>query len=165
MIKVRDVMTTEVFAVAPDTSLEAAGRLMAQRRVTGAPVVTADGEVVGVISLSDLGDPDRSSEGSSGYSHYYELRDGFAEEFGDPSLSTSGRVGDVMTPSVVAIDMDASIHEAGRRMLAVGVHRLVVTGDDQRFEGIVSLIDLVRGFVHPGNDGDPARVEDSHPSH
>ena len=56
---VSDVMTHKVFAVSPDTSLETAARLFAQKRVSGVPVVDASGEVVGVVSASDLNDPDR----------------------------------------------------------------------------------------------------------
>jgi CBS domain-containing protein len=42
-----DVMTRDVFAVALDTSLEAAARMLAQRRIGGAPVLSEGRRVVG----------------------------------------------------------------------------------------------------------------------
>jgi CBS domain-containing protein len=50
---VRDVMTSPVLAVTPDTSVEEAMALMTDRRIRHAPVV--DGEsLVGMISIGDL---------------------------------------------------------------------------------------------------------------
>jgi CBS domain-containing protein len=50
---VRDVMTSPVLAVTPETSVEEAMALMTDRRIRHAPVV--DGEsLVGMISIGDL---------------------------------------------------------------------------------------------------------------
>jgi CBS domain-containing protein len=53
MLKVRDIMTTDVVSVSPKTSLRDAIELFTANHVSGAPVI--DGaEVVGVISASDV---------------------------------------------------------------------------------------------------------------
>lgn len=52
-MRVRDIMTTDIMAVTPDTSLLAAMQLLASNHVTGAPVL-AGTRVVGVVSASDL---------------------------------------------------------------------------------------------------------------
>lgn len=145
--KVADVMTRKVFAVGPSTSIETAARLLAQRRVTGAPVVLADGEVVGVVSMTDLVDPDRDRGDEIGDGHYYLLEGGAALEFGDPTVPRDGTVQEVMTLSVLAIAPEVDIVEAGRRMVGLGVHRMLVVDDRKMLMGIVSVIDLVRGFV------------------
>jgi CBS domain-containing protein len=145
--KVSDVMTRKVFAVGPGTSLETAARLLAQKRVSGAPVVQADGEVVGFVSLSDLVDPDRDRGEEIGDAHYYLLEGGTALEFGDPTVPREGTVEEVMTLSVLAIEPEASIVEAGRRLVELGVHRMLVVDERRNLVGIVSVIDLVRGFV------------------
>lgn len=141
-------MTHKVFAVGPDTSLETAARLFAQKRVSGAPVVNARGEVVGVVSTSDLVDPDRDRGDRVGNAHYYSLEGGHADEFGDPTVGREGTVGEVMTQDVLSIEPEQSIVEAGRMMVSKGVHRLLVTDDKQLLVGIVSVMDLVRGFVN-----------------
>ncbi len=144
---VSEVMTAKVLAVTPGTSLESVARLFAQKRVSGAPVVEESGEVVGVVSLTDLSDPDRDRGGELGDGLYYSLHAGLADEHGDPTVRREGTVADVMTPAVLSVAPHESIVEAGRKMVAMGVHRLVVVDDQQLLAGIVSLIDIVRGFV------------------
>jgi CBS domain-containing protein len=62
MLKVRDIMTTDVIAVAPDTTLRDAIELFAKRHVSGAPVI--DGvKVLGVVSASDILEFEASNPG------------------------------------------------------------------------------------------------------
>lgn len=53
MLKLQDIMTTDVVTVAPELSLRETLLLFAARHVSGAPVVDR-GKVVGVVSQSDL---------------------------------------------------------------------------------------------------------------
>ncbi len=53
MLTLREIMTTDVLTVTPDTSLRDAMELFATREVGGAPVVTGN-DVVGVVSTGDL---------------------------------------------------------------------------------------------------------------
>ena len=51
--KVREVMSTPVIAVTPETTVEEAMALMTDRRIRHAPVVRGD-ELLGMISIGDL---------------------------------------------------------------------------------------------------------------
>jgi CBS domain-containing protein len=51
--KVRDVMSSPVIAVTPETTVEEAMALMTDRRIRHAPVVQGD-ELLGMISIGDL---------------------------------------------------------------------------------------------------------------
>lgn len=53
MLKLRDIMTTDVVTVEPDTTLRDAADLLARRHVSGAPVLRG-GRVVGVVTASDI---------------------------------------------------------------------------------------------------------------
>ena len=53
MLRLRDIMTTDVVTVGPELTIRDAMALFAARHVSGAPVV-ASGKVVGVISTTDL---------------------------------------------------------------------------------------------------------------
>ena len=53
MLRLRDIMTTDVVTVGPELTIRDAMALFATRHVSGAPVV-ASGKVVGVISATDL---------------------------------------------------------------------------------------------------------------
>ena len=49
-----DIMTRDVAVVHPETTLLAAVKLMASRRITGLPVVGKHGSLVGMMSEADL---------------------------------------------------------------------------------------------------------------
>lgn len=53
MLRVREIMTTDVITVSPETTLREAMELFASRHVSGAPVV-AGGRILGVVSTTDL---------------------------------------------------------------------------------------------------------------
>jgi CBS domain-containing protein len=53
-VSLREVMTTEVVTITPDTQLKEAAEIMFQKWFRHLPVVTEAGEVVGIISLRDL---------------------------------------------------------------------------------------------------------------
>lgn len=53
MLRLRDIMTTDVLTVDPETSLREAMELLGRHHVSGAPVV-AGGALLGVITATDL---------------------------------------------------------------------------------------------------------------
>lgn len=53
MLRLRDIMTTDLLTVSPEQTLRDAMELLTTRHVSGAPVM-AGGKVVGVVSLTDL---------------------------------------------------------------------------------------------------------------
>jgi CBS domain-containing protein len=53
MLRLRDIMTRDVLALAPETSLRDAVVALAEQRVSGAPVVVGT-RVVGVLSVNDI---------------------------------------------------------------------------------------------------------------
>ena len=53
MLRLRDIMTRDVFSAAPDMTIRDAMELLSERHVSGAPVVDG-GKVVGIFSATDL---------------------------------------------------------------------------------------------------------------
>lgn len=53
MLRLRDIMTTDVLTVAPETSVREAMELLGRHHVSGAPVI-AGGLLVGVVTATDL---------------------------------------------------------------------------------------------------------------
>lgn len=140
-------MTTDVFAVAPDTSIDTVARLFATKHITGAPVVAADGRPVGVVTLTDLADPDKVRTDRDGYPMFYRLTDGRAPvEVGSDVTFEGGIVSDVMSPFVLSIESSATLAMAANRLVSEGVHRLLVM-DDAKLVGIITSTDLLRGFA------------------
>ena len=145
-MRIADVMSRDVVAVAPETSVETAARLLSNKHITGVPVVTTDGRPVGVVSMSDLVDPDRVTSERSGYPLFYVISGDHTEAIGDDISVGGGQVADVMSPFVLSIESDATIVEAANRLLAERVHRLLVM-NGHKLIGIVTSMDLLRAFV------------------
>jgi CBS domain-containing protein len=142
-------MQTGVVTVDRDATLLDAHRLFVEEEIHGAPVVDADGEVVGVISTLDiLRAVQEEHESTTSIPDYYreflpfsgpDWRSG-AEDFQDRLAQLT--VGDAMTESVVSVSPDASIAEIARLLRQHRIHRVLV-GEDGQLLGIVSTFDLV----------------------
>lgn len=143
---VSDVMTIDVYAFAQDTSIDTAARILANRHISGAPVISRSGQPVGVVTMADLVDPDRPRTQRSGYPLFYRIVEDRIEEIGDDVATGEGRVADVMSPFVLSIEASATLREAAHRMIGEQVHRLLVM-DGTRLVGIVSSLDLLRGLA------------------
>ncbi len=143
---VADLMTRRVVAVGADTACSSAVRVMLDHHITGAPVIDADGFPVGVISLTDLVDPRRSTCEAFGFDVYYEVDNGEVAGRGSGLSVPGGRVWELMTKAVLAVSALAVLPEAARLMLEHRVHRLVVI-DGERLLGILTSLDLTRGLL------------------
>lgn len=149
----RDVMTHMVLIAGADWSLAELKTWLLDNGITGAPVVGASGELVGVVSSTDLlrDDSDSDSGSSDDTAH-----DFYAESL-DRSLSgaemrtlhidvDSGRtVGDIMTPMVFSVDAGTEVDEVADVMVRGRVHRVLVTRQG-KVAGIISALDLVKAL-------------------
>ena len=53
-IKVKDIMTKEVITVPPDFTVEETAQVLQKNKISGAPVVNSEGQIVGTITQTDL---------------------------------------------------------------------------------------------------------------
>ena len=54
MDTVREIMRTDLVTVVPDMTVYDLAKLLADKEISGAPVVDVDGEVLGVVSMTDV---------------------------------------------------------------------------------------------------------------
>jgi CBS domain-containing protein len=54
MFKAQDAMTRKVITISPDATVEEVIRLLLDHQISGAPVVDADGRLVGIVSEFQL---------------------------------------------------------------------------------------------------------------
>jgi CBS domain-containing protein len=139
-MRVRDVMTTDVMTVAPDTDLRQVAALLVQKRISGVPVVEGE-RVVGVVSERDILFKERPSDGL----HRGVLA--WLMDEGDLMLKVDARTAlSAMTSPAVTIGPARSVADAAALMLEEGVSRLPVL-EGTRLVGIVTRHDLVRAFA------------------
>ncbi len=54
MLKVKDIMTTEIITVSPDTEIVKAAKILLEKRINGLPVIDDSGKLAGILCQSDL---------------------------------------------------------------------------------------------------------------
>jgi CBS domain-containing protein len=140
-MKVFDVMTKDVISVTPETSLKEVARLLAEKRVSGLPVVS-DGKVVGVVSEGDLLFKERGPSERKGMLSWLLDPHGIEAQLKLDATT----VADAMTTPPVTIGSRRPLPVAAALMLERGVNRLPVV-DEGELVGIVTRADLVRAFA------------------
>jgi CBS domain-containing protein len=141
--RVRDVMTTTVVTVGPLTPYKEIATVLAENRISGVPVLSAEGGVAGMVTEADL------------------LAD--EEERAWERVSVSGpalrpqrhwalTAAELMSSPAVTIGPDATIHAAARTMNALHLRRLPVVGSDGCLLGVVSRRDLLSVFLRPDDE-------------
>ena len=149
-VPVREVMATDVLTFAPDDNVQDAMRALLRRDVDGAPVVDADGQVVGLLSTSDLIVEEARVHLPTVITllgAYLELPSSQKRFDADMEKALGSTVGEVMTPGVHSIGPDATVEEAATIMHEEGVDRVVVIDEAGALVGIIARGDIVREIV------------------
>jgi CBS domain-containing protein len=138
-VKVEAVMTRDVLSVRPDASLKAVARLLAGAGISGLPVTTAEGELLGVVSETDILEKERRPP--TGAQNGHGRREAAAR--GKAEARTAA---EAMTAPAITIAPRGRVDAAAALMLDREVNRLPVV-EDGRLVGIVTRADLVRAFA------------------
>ena len=152
LVTARDLMREKVVCVPQDTSLPDLGRVLAEHRVSGAPVVDATGAIVGVVSMRDLVDrrargADTSSRPEPSwferpFEHVLEQEE---YAFFDAPEKVAETVADIMTADVVSVPATAGIREIAHTMTTRRVHRVLVEREDRTgvYLGIIGTFEIL----------------------
>ncbi len=145
MMTIQNVMTSEVTAVHPETTLKDVARILVQRGISGLPVVDDDGVVLGVISEADLL---IKEQGATAIPHRRGARIRGESRTHHTALAKvkATTAGEAMTSPAITIEPEASLPAAAAIMVDRAVNRLPVTKFGV-LVGIVSRADLVRAYV------------------
>jgi len=133
-------MTEDVVSVKPDASLREAASVLVGRRISGLPVVDEAGEVVGVVSETDIVMKASGGTERSGYLAWFFDSDVTGEKV------AAETVGQAMSSPVITITPDRTVHDAARVLIEERVNRLPVVRDG-KLVGILTRSDIVRAFT------------------
>jgi len=157
---VKNIMTTPVIGVDPNASIADAARLMLGHKISGLPVMTPTGDLVGMVSEGDF--LRRSELGTdphlAGLLRFLES----SARQADTYVHTHGRkVSEVMTTGARTVSPTTALEDAVEIMLKHHVKRLPVI-EGGKVVGIVSRSDLMRALLEaiPSAklDGDDDRI-------
>jgi CBS domain-containing protein len=147
-LKVREIMTTDVITVRPETTVGELADILAQNKISGVPVVDGQGRVLGMVSEADiiLQDADlhfpyyiQFLESVIYLQSVHKFEERFRKAFGT-------KVSEVMSDEVVAVSPDTTVREVATLMADRDVNRLPVT-ESEKLVGIVTRGDIVRAIA------------------
>jgi CBS domain-containing protein len=115
-----EIMTHKVFTIHPEAGIQELARLLSRENISGAPVVNAEGAIIGIVTEADiLGKVDR--EGL--------------------------HVADIMSRQIIAVQEDTPVSEIACLLAERRIKRVpVVCGG--KVVGIVSRADIVDAISH-----------------
>ncbi len=144
----RDIMTTPVITVGPDTSIKELVKILGEHRINGAPVIDKDSKLVGIVTEADIVDQCKKLHIPS----FFNFLDGiiFLE---DPSIlekeikKMSGTtVGDICTTEVETVSPDTPVQDIATLMAEKHIQTIPVM-DGDRLVGVVGRWDVVKSMV------------------
>ena len=140
----RDVMTTDVVTVAPETTVGEIAALLIERRISAVPVIENEA-IVGIVSEGDL-IRRRETDTDAVSSPWLSLLTGpgVAPDRFSKAHGTTAR--EVMTRSVVTVSPETPLDEVASLLETRRIKRVPVV-ENGRLIGILSRANLLHGLV------------------
>ena len=148
MLTAKEIMTTDVRSVKPDSSIEELAKLFEETRYNALPVVDDDGLLVGVVSQNDLVERDKPLHIPTVISIfdwvlYLESEKSFKE---DVKRMAARTVGEIMSPPKATCSLDTTVGEIAERMSDQKAHLVPVVDDAGKVLGVVARLDIIRAM-------------------
>lgn len=142
-MKAKEIMTSRLVTVQPDTSIAEIAKLMMEWSISAVPVVDDNFKIVGIVSEGDLIRREEVGTAEKQRSWWLGLltaTDDLADEF----VKMHGKAAsDVMTSDVVTVGEDTELTEIADILEKRGIKRVPVVRDD-RLVGIVSRANFIQ---------------------
>jgi CBS domain-containing protein len=148
MQTVAEIMTKDVVTVKRDTTVRQLAEIFEARRFGSLPVVDDNGDLIGIVTESDLVEQGRNLHIPTVIS----LFDWVIPLQGERSLErdlhrmTAQTVGELYTTEVKTVAPSEAVSSAADIMSANKLHSLPVT-EGKKLVGIVSRIDIIRNLL------------------
>ena len=144
-MKVRDIMSTKVVTASPSTTIRDIAGLMVEKHVSGLPVLSDSGTLVGMVSEGDL--LRRPELGTQKHRRrWVSFFSGVDEQAREFTKTHALHAGDVMTKQVIHVSEQTPLGDLVGLMEKHNIKRLPVLSDG-KLVGIVSRADLLRALA------------------
>ena len=152
MLKVKDIMTTELITVLPETEVLQAAKLLLENRINGVPVVDKAGKLVGILCQSDL----IAQQKKLPIPSFFTFMDGLFSLSSMKQIEKQVQkiaaitVAQAMTPNPVFVQPDTDIEVVAHLMVDKGFHTIPVLRGE-KLVGIVGKEDILRTLIPKQN--------------
>ncbi len=149
-----DIMTREILGARADWTIDRLAEFLVENSISGAPVLSDDGKLLGVVSLTDIVRhttlPMKERHVAHPHDYYLpDLRFQYAKEeitsFDLRDESTTA-VSDIMTSMIFSVLEDTPVREIADLMIRGRIHRVFVTRNEQ-VVGIISALDMLKVII------------------
>jgi len=156
-LKVKDVMSKPVTTITLDTPVKDAAAMLADKNISGAPVMDGD-RIVGIFTEADVLRSLKTMKKDLRlvYPSISSLGIAFQEDVTQREILEAYEeignlpVKDVMSREVVTVDADIPLNDAISKMVLKGIHRLPVI-EKNTLVGIITRGDIIRGLAAERN--------------
>src|SRR5579875_1029154 len=147
-MQARDVMTSPVVTVKPETPLCEVASLLLTHAISAVPVVDSSGAPIGMVSESDLFNHNEHAHEARREWWLTLLAEGseLSPEFLASLRAPERTAREVMSAPVVSVEEDTDIREIAQLLVDYRIRSVPVVRDG-RLVGIVSRPDLLRAFA------------------
>ncbi len=122
-MKISEIMTPQVISIDFEQSIAVLEKTLSDAKISGVPVSGPDGELIGLVSKSDL------------------VR--FSPSIADASKA---KVWQIMTCDVCGVNADDDVVDVARKMIEKNVHRVVVYSGSEAV-GLATTFDMLKVIV------------------
>ena len=136
---VQEIMSTPVATVQDTDTYKHIVEMLQSRGISAIPVVSAGGELLGIVSEADLM---LKEEGEVPAEILHPIRHHRRQAKAEKVFA-----GELMTSPAITVALDTPVAQAARTMQKAGVKRLVVVDGEGRPSGIVSQGDVLKIFL------------------
>lgn len=145
----RDIMTAPVITALPETTIRDLAALMTTHHISGIPVVTAEHELVGIVTEGDLLYKEVVPRPHEPPAVVRRLPIRAIVEAHEHARKAGGtRAFEIMSSPVLTVTETATVHEIAQVMVQHRINRVVVLRAG-RVVGIVSRADVLKAFRRP----------------
>ncbi|MDY6879816.1 MAG: CBS domain-containing protein [Desulfatiglans sp.] len=154
MARAKEIMTTKVITVFPDTTIAEAAKLMLENHFNGLPVVDEGGRLTGIICQNDLIFQQKKIPIPS----FFTVLDSLIPLGSEKSIEKEVKkisavtVESAMTHDPITVDPETDIEEIASLMIKHSIHSLPVL-DQGKLVGIVGKEDILRTLLPGGKPG------------
>lgn len=147
MLTAKDIMTTQVHSITPETGIEELARQFVATNVNAMPVIDSAGRLFGLVSQSDLVELDRPLHIPTviaifDWVLYLESEKKFRDEV---ERITARKVADICSREVVTCAPETPVAEIAELMSEKQAHLIPVV-EEGKVVGVVARLDIVRSM-------------------
>ena len=132
-----DIMARDIISITDDTGLDEAWHLLHRHKVKALPVINAQRQVTGIVTVADF-----LKDVATSRLHYRAGLENLMHR-GENPVTESRPVSQIMTRPVVTEQIDAPVAMLIKKLSDLGMHHVPIVNAQQELVGMITQSDLI----------------------